>query len=100
MVITYLILVADNIVIDLVSQQLKELEKEGKDYIIEGYPRTRVQALSLQRMGIIPNKFFILDVNGETISKKISTNINTVAEHMTNDEINIITQRVILDYNM
>jgi adenylate kinase len=95
----YKTIVADNIVIELVTQQLKELEKEGKDYIIEGYPRTRVQALSLQRMGIVPNKFFILNVNEETINKKVSTTVNAISESMTSDEINAITQRVLLDYN-
>lgn len=37
--------VADDIVIDLVSKQIEQLEKEKKNWIIEGFPRTRKQAL-------------------------------------------------------
>jgi len=31
-----------------------------KSWIIEGFPRTRVQALSIQKMGIVPDKFVLL----------------------------------------
>ena len=50
----------DEIVIDLVKRQVATLEKEGKSWIIEGFPRTKVQALSLQKIGVIPDKFIIL----------------------------------------
>ena len=40
-------LVDDNIVIDLVKKEILKTEKEGKSWIIEGFPRTKVQALAL-----------------------------------------------------
>ncbi len=39
--------VKDEIVIDLVKIQIELLEKEQKSWIIEGFPRTRLQALAL-----------------------------------------------------
>jgi hypothetical protein len=42
-----LYIVDDNIVIELVKKQIVQLEKDNKSWIIEGFPRTKVQALSL-----------------------------------------------------
>ena len=45
MVIRFLYLnfiVDDNIVIDLVKKEILKTEKEGKSWIIEGFPRTKV----------------------------------------------------------
>ena len=39
--------VKDEIVIELVKLQIETLEKEQKSWIIEGFPRTRLQALAL-----------------------------------------------------
>ena len=84
------------------------MEKNGKNYIIEGYPRTRVQAIWLQRMGIIPDKFFILNIDEETISKKIRTTMQQTEglesgyqkEALNSEEIEAIVRNVILEYNM
>ena len=43
--VTYIILnslVDDHIVIDLVKKEILKTEKEGKSWIIEGFPRTKV----------------------------------------------------------
>jgi adenylate kinase len=39
--------VDDNIVIDLVKKQIMNYEKDNLSWIIEGFPRTKVQALAL-----------------------------------------------------
>lgn len=49
--------------INLTLKHLNILENEKKSYIFEGFPKTRVQALALQREGIIPDGFIILDMN-------------------------------------
>lgn len=49
--------VDDDIVVDLVSKNIQATEKAKKSWLIEGFPRTRVQALSIQKMGIVPDKF-------------------------------------------
>ena len=53
--------VDDDIAIELVKKQLQAFEKEGKSWIIEGFPRTRKQALALVKMNFIPDKFILLD---------------------------------------
>ena len=39
--------VPDHIVIELVNRQIAQHEKEGQSWILGGFPRTQVQALSL-----------------------------------------------------
>ena len=96
---------SDDIVIELVNQQLTELEKEGKDYIIEGYPNTLVQANALQQMGIVPEKFFILKVTEPMIIKKIkesisASNANNEEKEITEAEMEQIAKNAITEYNM
>ncbi len=55
--------VKDDIVIELVQLQIELLEKDQKSWIIEGFPRTRKQALALQSMDFIVNKFVLLDIS-------------------------------------
>ena len=40
-------IVDDHIVIELVKNEIQRTEKEGQSWIIEGFPRTKVQALAL-----------------------------------------------------
>lgn len=50
-------------------------EKDNQSWIIEGFPRTKVQALSLQKIGIIPDKFILLDVKRSTSVTKVKNNL-------------------------
>lgn len=53
--------VKDEIVIQLVEHQIKQLESEQKSWIIEGFPRTEMQAVALQKMRLIPDKVVLLE---------------------------------------
>lgn len=52
--------VDDELVIDLVKREIQEAEKEKQSWILQGFPRTKVQALSLQKMAVLPDKFIFL----------------------------------------
>jgi adenylate kinase family enzyme len=52
--------VPDDIVIDLVKKKITACEKENRNWIIEGFPRNKVQALSLEKLGVIPDKIISL----------------------------------------
>ena len=39
--------IKDEIVIDLVQSHIEECERKGKGWILEGFPRTRMQAVAL-----------------------------------------------------
>ena len=67
--------VDDEIVIELVKKEIEGYEKKHQSWIIQGFPRTRVQALSLQKMGIIPDKFINLEVRKHTSLSRIKQNL-------------------------
>ena len=65
----------------MVKKQILSYEKENLSWIIEGFPRTKVQALSLQKIGVIPDKFLVLDVKNSTSVTRVTNNLiqaNTV----------------------
>lgn len=37
------------------------METEQRSYIIEGFPRTETQAIAMQKMGILPDNFILLN---------------------------------------
>lgn len=57
--------------IEFFNKQITEIEKDRKNYIVVGYPRTRIQAIALQRVGLIPDNIFILKTTEASITDKI-----------------------------
>ena len=58
--------VDDHVVLELVKSQVDSYEKDHHSWIIEGFPRTKAQALALQKHGIIPDRFILLNASKET----------------------------------
>jgi len=48
--------IPDRVMIEAVKKRTKTLESNQKSYIISGFPRTRIQAIALQRAGVIPER--------------------------------------------
>lgn len=61
--------VRDEIVIDIVKTEIDEMERRKQNYFLEGFPKTRVQGLALQRAGIIPDTFIILNKDEKGIKQ-------------------------------
>lgn len=68
-------MVDDDIMIELVKAEIQGYEKKSQSWIIQGFPRTRVQALSLQKMGIIADKFINLDIRKHNSLARIKQNL-------------------------
>ncbi|MCQ2821355.1 MAG: nucleoside monophosphate kinase [archaeon] len=64
-------LVDDDIVIDLVRNKLIGYEEGNSSYIIEGFPRNRVQAIFLQSVGLLPDNVIILKTSREKAEAKV-----------------------------
>lgn len=62
----------DEIAIELVMKQIDEFEKEKKSWIIEGFPRTRKQALELAKRNFILDKFILIDVDDITTLDRLT----------------------------
>ena len=68
-------IVSDHVVIELVKKQVQQFEKDHVSWIIEGFPRTKTQALALQKDGIIPDRFMLLNIDRETSIAKLKTTL-------------------------
>jgi len=68
-------LVPDEIVIELLKHELIRLEKSNLSYIVEGFPRNRVQAMFLQSVGILPDNVIIIAAENNSIQKRLSEKI-------------------------
>ena len=64
-------LLPDDIVIEIVKERLAESDCAG-GYILDGFPRTVVQAEALDKMGIVLDKVVSLEVSDETIVERMS----------------------------
>lgn len=56
------------------------MEKEGNgstSWIIEGFPRTRLQAIALQKMSVVPDKFILLDIAENISIDKVKRNLKS-----------------------
>lgn len=67
--------IKDEIVIDLVQNQIELCEKHNQGWILEGFPRTRMQALALQNMKIIPDKIFLLNMENHVLTERLNNKL-------------------------
>lgn len=62
-------LVPDDLIIDLLNEEIKGATK---GWLIDGMPRTRVQAEAMTKMGLIPEVFVTLEVPDEILEERIT----------------------------
>lgn len=68
-------LVPDEVVIELVKKRIIACEKECRHWIIEGFPRTKIQALSLAHLGVIPDKMIAIKCAEQKTKQRIKQNL-------------------------
>lgn len=49
--------------INIVKKEIDAVMKEKKSFILSGFPRTRAQGLAMQRAGIFPDAFIVLNMD-------------------------------------
>jgi adenylate kinase len=84
--------VEDSIVIDLVKKQVEQFEKEHTSWVIEGFPRTKVQALALQKSGIIPDRFILLNVEREASLSQVKNNLIAAKTAFSEEELEQVAE--------
>jgi len=87
-------MVDDDIVIELVEGQVSGFEKKSQSWIIQGFPRTRVQALSLQRMGVVPDKLINLTIKKHNSLARIKQNLVATSQDVYGDMADDIAERM------
>lgn len=64
-------LVPDEIIVEIVRQRLCKEDVRNKGWLLDGFPRTRNQALAMQAAGLIPQLFVLLAVPDEVVIERI-----------------------------
>ena len=67
--------ISDALAIELVKREVTRLEKEGSSWIVEGFPRSQVQALALQQLGVVPDKVIVLNINERAFHDQVKKNL-------------------------
>lgn len=65
-------LVPDELIIDLILDRLQKPDCVRCGWLLDGFPRTRTQALAMLMKGIIPDAMLILEVPDEDIVQRIA----------------------------
>ena len=74
-------LVDDDIVVDLIKKEIQKHESENNCWVLEGFPRTKVQSLALQKMQVIPDRIICLQTS-ETDYTKPMTIMRELENHL------------------
>lgn len=64
-------LVPDDLINSIVFNKLNSPECQSKGWLLDGYPRTKAQALSLQSRGIFPDKCVLLTIPDEIVVDRV-----------------------------
>jgi len=65
-------LVPDELVIGIVNDRMKEPEVKQKGWVLDGFPRTAVQAQALKDAGCQPDKLIVLEVPDDLLLERIT----------------------------
>lgn len=89
--------IPDHIVLEIMMPVIEELEKKGVSYILEGFPRTRVQGLALQRAGVIPDRVVLMMTPEAEFRKAIADRFAELATVKT-ENIQTVVERAIQEF--
>lgn len=78
-------LVDDDIVIKLVKAEVQKCEAANESFFVDGYPRTKVQALSMQQLRIVPDKLIHLNVRKQKAVQSIMNKVGQTSALMGNE---------------
>ena len=82
------------------KKQIMQYEKDNVSWIIEGFPRTKVQALSLQKIGVIPDKFILLDIKRSASITKVKNNLIAANTSLYGPELEDVANRALEEYDL
>ena len=94
--------IKDEIVIDLVRNHIEECERKDKGWILEGFPRTRMQAMALQNMKIIPDKIFLLNMADQILFERLNQKLflGVGAQYNSEAQMKMLSKNAITEYKM
>ena len=92
--------VPDSIVIELVKRQVALHEKDGQSWILEGFPRTQVQALALQQLGTVPDKIIHITVGKSATVQRVKANLMAANSPLYGPELDEVSEQAFEEYQL
>ena len=92
--------VDDSIVCDLVAEKIRECEEKSQSWCLQGFPRTKVQALSLQKMGIIPDRMILLKIKPAASLGRIKNNLIQITPQLYGNELEDLAAQCLQEYEL
>lgn len=92
--------IPDNVIGYVIKNHILKCENEFKNWILEGYPRTKAQALSLQKIGIIPDKFILLNVDKDKSIEKIKKSMIDDGTNHVGEELDTAAEVALSEYDL
>jgi adenylate kinase len=83
-----------------VKGEIDRAEEAHQSWVISGFPRTKVQAISLQRLKVIPDKFIHLNVKANTAVNHIKQKAYDRNPQLYGEELDNTASQIYSDYNM
>lgn len=65
-------LVPDDLIIDLILNRLEKFDCVQRGWLLDGFPRTRTQALVMINKGIVPDAMLVLEVADDVVVDRIA----------------------------
>ena len=65
-------LVPDELIIDVICERLKQPDCLARGWLLDGFPRTKVQAEALNSAGLVPDSFILLDVPESVLVERVT----------------------------
>mmetsp|Transcript_22345 Transcript_22345/g.49765 ORF Transcript_22345/g.49765 Transcript_22345/m.49765 type:complete len:306 (-) Transcript_22345:1077-1994(-) len=64
-------LVPDDIIVRLVKERISQRDCLERGYLLDGFPRTRAQAMELKKLGVEPDTFLFIDVPDDVLIQRV-----------------------------
>lgn len=90
----------DEVVVKCIQNEIKDVETTGRNWILQGFPRTKYQALSLQRMGIIPDRVILLNQTDEFTRFQIKENLLAMNSTISDALVDDLTEKKLHEYHL
>jgi adenylate kinase family enzyme len=84
----------------LVKREVTRLERDGQSYIIEGFPRSQVQALSMQQLGISPDKVLLLNIKDAAFHEQVKKNLKNAHSPLYGPQMDAEAQKTLDEYKL
>lgn len=86
--------------IEVVKKQVQDCEAKGKSWVVQGFPRTKAQALALQKLGIIPDKFILLNCKPSASISRLKNNLLAINQQLYGPDLEDLAAQCLQEYEL